>query len=136
MLQTGTEVSWKGVRLCGCKVHVISTPWRIKSEPRVHCLHFTGVRIHTSSRLATLDIAPNHGCHVSFVIHEASIKVGAFVWISRSNVSRATAEGVLQEICSALAQVQWKVYQALHLRNMVKNFPGGLNNVSKPERCC
>ena len=59
---------------------------------------FSGIRIHTTSRLSRLDVAPYHGCHVTFIVHEAGVKVGSFVWVGRDDVRTTTGEWVFQEV--------------------------------------
>ena len=65
---------------------------------RMHSCYFPGICIHASSSFAGFDIAPDHGRHVTLIVHEASVKVGRFIWIWRYNVGAATREGVLQKV--------------------------------------
>ena len=39
-----------------------------------------------------------HGCHVSLVVHEASIEVGGIVTRRAGDESASTAEGILEEV--------------------------------------
>jgi hypothetical protein len=42
-------------------------------------LDFAGVGFHAARGFARLDIAPDHGCHIALVVHEAGIEVRSFV---------------------------------------------------------
>ena len=64
----------------------------------MHASHLTRVRLHTTCRFSRLDVAPDHGGHVTLVIHEASIKVRSIIWIRGRDVREATGEWVLQEV--------------------------------------
>jgi hypothetical protein len=48
--------------------------------------------------LTRFDVSPNHWCHVTLVVHEASVEVWSFIWVGRYDVSLATREGILQEM--------------------------------------
>jgi len=39
------------------------------------------VRVHATSGLTGLDVAPDHRSHIALVIHEASIKVRSLIWV-------------------------------------------------------
>ena len=58
----------------------------------------SSIRIHTTSCFLRLDVAPDHGCHVALVVHEASVEVWSFIWVRRGDVRAAAREGVLQEV--------------------------------------
>lgn len=58
----------------------------------------SGVGVHTTSGLTRLDVAPHHGCHVSFIIHKSSVEVRRFVWIWRQNVRASARERIFQEM--------------------------------------
>lgn len=63
-----------------------------------HVLDFTGVGIHASGSLTRLDVAPDHGCHITLIVHETSIKVGSLIGVGRLDVGESTREGVLEEV--------------------------------------
>jgi hypothetical protein len=75
-----------------------SSSRRVVGEERVHRSDFTSIGVHTASSLARLDVAPDHRCHVSLVVHEASVKVGSIVWRGRDDVGEASGEWILQEM--------------------------------------
>lgn len=58
----------------------------------------SSIRIHTTSRLSGLDVAPDHGCHITLVIHEASVEVWSLIRVRRDDVRTAAREGVFQEV--------------------------------------
>ena len=59
---------------------------------------FSGIRIHATSGLARLDVAPDHGCHVALVVHETGVEVGSLIRIRRDDVGAAAREGIFQEM--------------------------------------
>jgi hypothetical protein len=77
---------------------VIGAGGRIEIKERVHGLHLPRVSVHPTGRLTGLDVAPDHGGHVTFVIHETGVEVRRGVWIGRLDVSEPTGERVLQEV--------------------------------------
>lgn len=54
--------------------------------------------IHAPGCLAGLDVAPDHRCHVTLVIHESSIEVRGFVRVGRHDVGAAARERIFQEV--------------------------------------
>jgi len=75
-----------------------SSSRRVIGEERMHRCDFTSIGVHAASSLTRLDVAPDHRCHVSLVVHEASVKVGCIVWRGRDDVSEAPREGILEEV--------------------------------------
>lgn len=63
-----------------------------------HILDFTCICVHPAGGLSSLDVAPDHGGHVSLIIHEASVKVRAFIGIGGFDVSETSREGILQKV--------------------------------------
>jgi hypothetical protein len=82
----------------GLEIHVVGTSGAVERVEGVHRLHLTSVSIHAARRLARLDVAPYHGCHVALVVHEASIEVWSIIGVGRGDVSRTTREWILQEM--------------------------------------
>lgn len=115
MGDSSRQIAWKSIRLGSLKVHVVGSGWRVIVEEGVllrvsliniyraevgsyHVLDFTCIRVHPACSLSGLDVAPDHGGHVSLIIHEASVKVRGFVGIGRLDVSGTSREGILQEV--------------------------------------
>lgn len=98
MLDVCRQVSGEGVGVCGGDVHVVGAGGRVEGVEWMHGLHLSCVGIHAAGRLAGLDVAPYHGCHVAFVIHESGIEVRGVVGVWRGDVGGAAGEGVFQEV--------------------------------------
>ena len=64
----------------------------------MHRGDFTSIGVHAASGLARLDVAPDHRCHVSLIVHETRVEVGSIVWGGRDNMGEASGERVLQEV--------------------------------------
>lgn len=71
---------------------------KANDDSRMLISDLSSIRIHTTSRLSGLDIAPDHGCHITLVVHEAGIEVWSFIGVGRDNVCAAAREGVFQEV--------------------------------------
>ena len=69
-----------------------------KGDLRMFISDLSSVRIHTTSCLSGLDVAPDHWCHVAFVVHEASVEVWSFIRVRRDNVRAAARERIFQEV--------------------------------------
>jgi hypothetical protein len=48
--------------------------------------------------LTRLDVAPDHWCHVTFIVHEASVEIRGFIGIRGHDVSFSTREWIFQEM--------------------------------------
>lgn len=81
MLDACGDMIWPCICLGGCEIKVIGSSGRVVSKLRVHACHFSGVRSHSPCRFARLNVAPYHGRHITFVVHEASIEVWGIVGI-------------------------------------------------------
>jgi hypothetical protein len=79
MLDARGDVSGQCVRVRGREVHVVRARGRVEGVEWVHGLDFAGVGFHAARGFARLDIAPDHGCHIALVVHEAGIEVRSFV---------------------------------------------------------
>jgi RecJ-like exonuclease len=96
VLDASSDVVGTGIRVGSGEIHVQSTCRAVEGVVRVHACDLAGVGVHASCCLTRLDVTPNytksvpltyqcriitlaHGCHVSLVVHEASIKVGCVV---------------------------------------------------------
>lgn len=88
----GGNVVGATVRVTGVDIHIQGAGRGVVLEVWVHASDFTGVGIHATGGLARLDIAPNHGCHVFLVVHEAGVEVRCFVWVWRHDVGEASGE--------------------------------------------
>lgn len=98
MLQTRAQVPGQRVTLRGLEIHVVGSGRRVVVEERVLILHLSSICVHATSRLARLDVTPHHGCHVALIVHEARVKVGSRVGVSRLDVSPATGERILEKV--------------------------------------
>jgi hypothetical protein len=61
-----------------------------------HVLNFAGIGVHAACCLTGFNVTPDHGCHVTFVVHETSIKVRCFVWVRGDDVGLSTREWILE----------------------------------------
>lgn len=115
MLDASGDVVGTCVGVGGGEVHVKGARRAVEGVEWVHACNLTGVRIHAPCRLTRLDVTPNytqsavltdcsrgrrltHGCHVSLVIHEASIEVRCIVARRAGDESASTAERILEEV--------------------------------------
>ncbi|KAH0356808.1 alcohol oxidase p68, partial [Aureobasidium melanogenum] len=98
MLNTRSDVVFSRISLGRCQIHVHGACRTVVGVEGMHGSYFAGISVHASSGLAGLDVTPDHGCHVAFVVHEASVKVGGVVGGGRGYVGEASAEGVLEEV--------------------------------------
>jgi hypothetical protein len=48
--------------------------------------------------LTRFDVAPDHWCHVTLIVHEAGIEVWSFIWIRRHDVGLPTREWIFKEV--------------------------------------
>lgn len=80
------------------KIHIVGAGGAVECVEGVHRLNFAGIGIHTAGSLARLDVAPDHGCHIPLVVHEAGVEVGRFVGVGRRDVRPTTREGIFQEV--------------------------------------
>lgn len=107
MLDTSGDVVGAGVGLCGLKVHVTGSSWRVEGVEGVHACDLSSVSGHATSSLAGLDVSPDHWSHVALVIHEAGIEVGCVVRVVRDDVGRPSRERVLQEMEHRKELARW-----------------------------
>lgn len=63
-----------------------------------HSLNFTSVRVHAAGRLTRLDVTPDHGNHITLIIHETRIEVGSLIWIRALDVGGSTRERIFEEV--------------------------------------
>lgn len=98
VLDARTQVTGQGILVGGLEVHVPCARLRVIREKGVHVSHLSGVGVHTAGRLARLDVTPDHGDHVSLVVHEAGVKIGRVVGVGRLDVGGSTREGILEEM--------------------------------------
>lgn len=98
MLDTGGQVAGKSVLVGSGQVEIESRRFGIEGEEGVHVGNLSGVGVHAASGLSRLDVAPDHGDHVSLVVHEAGVEVRDSVRVGRRDVGRAAREGVLEEV--------------------------------------
>lgn len=96
--KTGGEMVGACIRLGGGEVHVVAACGGVVCVEGVVGGHFTGIRIHASSSLTGFDVAPDHGSHVSTVVHETSIEVRGLVGVGADDVGETTREWILQEV--------------------------------------
>lgn len=97
-LDVGGDVVWTGVGIGGFEVHVAGTSWRVVGEEWVLVGNLTCVGVHAAGSLTRLDVSPDHGCHITAVVHEASVEVWCLIWVGADDVSKSTREWVLQEV--------------------------------------
>lgn len=64
----------------------------------MHGCDFAGVRLHPPGSLSRFDVAPDHRCHVTFVVHEARVEIRCLVRIGGDDVGLTTGEGVCKEM--------------------------------------
>lgn len=98
MLDSSGEMIWPCKRFCGLQIHLPAPCCWIIGKVWVHTMDFTGKTIHSPSSLPRFLISPDHRSHISFVVHKPSIKIRSLVWVWRHNVSRTTAEGILEKM--------------------------------------
>lgn len=115
VLNTSSDVVRAGVGICRGKVHVQGASWAVIGIEWVHACDLASVRIHAPCRLTRLDVSPDctksawltchhrprrltHGCHVSLIVHEASIEVRRVVARRAGDESASTAERILEEV--------------------------------------
>lgn len=98
MLDARSDVVFSRISFGRCQIHIHSACGTVVGVEWMHGSYFAGVGVHASSGLAGLDVTPDHGCHVAFVVHEASVEVGGVVGRGRGYVREASAEGVLEEV--------------------------------------
>ena len=77
------------------KIQVLSSRGGVKGVEQIHVGEFAKIGILTTGCFSQLNVAPNHGCHVSVVIHEASVEAGNVGGVSRGKMGRPTGEWVL-----------------------------------------
>lgn len=94
MLNTSRDVVGSRIGIGGCNVKVKCASRGIVLEMRVHASHLTSIRTHPTCRLARLNVAPNHGSHITLVIHEPSIKVRIVVRVCRLDVGESSREWI------------------------------------------
>jgi hypothetical protein len=97
VLDTGGKVTREGICVRSAEIEIVGARGAVVGVEGVHGLHFTGVGVHATCCFAGLDIAPNHRCHITFVVHEAGVEVGRFIRVRTDDMRRATGERVLQE---------------------------------------
>lgn len=107
MLDTGGQVACLGILVRGLEVQVLGLGGGVIGEEGVHIGDFSSVGIHATSGLARLDVTPDHGDHVTLVVHEARIEVRDGVGISRCDVSVPTREGVFKEVEHGEEVTRW-----------------------------
>ena len=115
MLNASSDVVGAGVGVGGGEVHVKGTSRAVVGIEWVHACDFTGVGVHAPCGFTRLDVSPDctksatlttycrgrrptHGCHVSLVVHEASIEVRCVVARWAGDESASTAERILEEV--------------------------------------
>lgn len=98
VLKASTQVAGECVTLSRLEVHVVSTGRRVVIEEWMHRLNLASVGVHATRRLSRFDVAPDHGRHVSLIVHKARVKVGTLVRVGRLDVREASRERVLQEV--------------------------------------
>ena len=105
VLDIGGDVVWTAIGVSGRDVHVSGAGCGTVAEVWVHPGDFAGVGLHAAGCLTRLDVTPNHGCHVTLVVHETGIEVGGVVGVGRRDVCESSGEWVFQEVehCEELA---------------------------------
>ena len=98
VLDVGGDMVWSAIGVAGGEVHIGGTSGGVELEVRVHGGDFTSVGVHATCCLTGLDVAPDHGCHVFLVIHEACVEVGWSVGVGGGDLGEAAREGVLEEV--------------------------------------
>jgi hypothetical protein len=86
VLDTRGKVPRKRIRVRGAEVEVVGAGGAVEGVEGVHGLDFTGVGVHATRCFARFDVAPDHGCHVALVVHEAGVEVGGFVGVGGEDV--------------------------------------------------
>ena len=71
---------------------------------------FSSISIHTPSCLPRLDVSPDHGPHVAFVVHETSVEVRGLVRVGRNDVSEASRERVFEEVEHGEEFAGWQMH--------------------------
>jgi hypothetical protein len=106
VLDTRSDVTGQGIRVGSREVQVLGARGAVVRVEGVHGLDFAGIGVHTAGCFTGLDVAPDHGCHIALVVHEAGVEVGGFVWVGRYDVRGAAGEGILEEMkhCEELAR--------------------------------
>ena len=89
------QIARFGILVSSGEVHIKRTSWGIECVEWVHTSDFTRICLHSPGRLTGFDVAPNHGIHISAIIHEASIKIRGLVWVWRKNVGESSRERIL-----------------------------------------
>jgi hypothetical protein len=142
MLDTSSDVVGASVRIGSGEVHVKGASRAVVGVEWMHGCDLTGVRIHASCRLTRLDVAPDclelvrlthqyrvpaltHGCHVSLVVHEASIEVGRIVSRWAGDESASTAEWILKEVEHG-EELDLVNNNLIHERQIRLTLPGGI----------
>lgn len=95
MLDARRDVAGQCVCVGGREVHVHCAGGAVVCVEWMHGLDFAGVGVHAARGFAGFDVAPDHGCHVAFVVHEAGVEVWGFVGVGGHDVRGATGEWIL-----------------------------------------
>jgi hypothetical protein len=97
-LNVGSDVVWSTIGVAGGKIHVLGTCFRAIAKVRMHGCDLASICVHTSCRLAGLDVTPHHRSHVALVVHKASVEVRGIIRVGRVDMSETTGKGILQEV--------------------------------------
>ena len=95
MLDVSSDVIGAGVGVPRSNVHVSGPGCTAVAEVWVHVSYLSGICRHAAGRFTRLDVTPDHWCHITFVVHEASIEVWSVVWVWGGDVSESTREWIL-----------------------------------------
>lgn len=81
--------------------------WSGVDDITYHGLDFTGIRIHAASRLTRLDVTPDHGDHVTLIIHKSSVEIRSRVRVRARDKGGPTRERILKEVEHG-EEVSWR----------------------------
>lgn len=99
VLDTSRNMVRASICLGSRQIHILRPCRWVERELRMHRSDLSSVRSHAPGGLTGFDISPDQRGHVTFVIHETSIKVRNFVRVGRLDVGVSTGEGVFLMSC-------------------------------------